>query len=462
LHDPQIAQQSRKNSIMKTIIVGAGCAGLSAAYTLQKHGAETVLLEKEAVAGGRMQHQVYDGFHMDMGSQFVHEGYDTATRLLDELGLAGDVVAMDMSRVQMWRDGRWWYGQPTGSFRERLNSFRWMMKMGFKGARGLKRLLDASASLDGMNVSDTDWMLDIDTEDFASYVRREFGEDVLEYFVQPIMGGIALDHPENCGKAFGLAIMYAVANGKTAVLRQGTGQLARHLEARVADKAEVLTSTPVTRIVIENNRVRGVETAQGFIEADRVICAATATKTLEITSELPDAMRRALSKVRYAPAINVVLGVDQVMSRGGSSGGMVPRKSGYPISAILYNSAKSKAMVPEGCDSINVFFYGQSVHKMLTMSDEEITRETVRILRDICPDPLPAHIRFSNIARWPEANYAMPQGAAAAINRMRKSHYRHVAGLFLCGDYMYTGAYESALTSGAKAAEAALDLRASI
>lgn len=447
---------------MKTVIIGAGCAGLSAAYTLQQHGAEAVLLEKEAVAGGRMQHQLHDGFHMDMGSQFLHEGYDTAARLLDELGLTGDAEDLDMSRVKMWRDGRWWYGQPTGSFRDRLNSFRWLMKMGFKGARGLRRLLDASGSLDGMNVSDTDWMLDLDTEDFASYVRREFGEDVLEYFVQPIMAGIALDHPENCGKAFGLAIMYAVANGKTAVLRHGTGQLARHLEARVAEKAEVLTSTPATRIVVENSRVRGVETAQGFVAADRVICAATATKTLEITPDLPDPMRCALSEVRYAPAINVVLAVDAVMSRGGCAGGMVPRKSGYPISAILYNSAKSRAMVPEGCDSINVFFYGQTVHEMMAMSDDEITRETVRILRDICPDPLPAQIRFSNIVRWPEANYAMPMGSAAAINRMRKQHYRDVGGLFLCGDYMYTGAYESALTSGAHAAEAALDLRASI
>lgn len=447
---------------MKTVIIGAGCAGLSAAYTLQKHGADVVLLEKEGVAGGRMQHQFHDGFHMDMGSQFVHEGYDTAARLLDELGLTGDITDLDMSRVKMWRDGRWWYSQPSGSLRDRINSLRWLLKFGLKGARNLKRLLDTSASLDGMNVSNTDWMLDLDTEDFASYVRREFGEDVLEYFVQPIMGGIALDHPENCGKAFGLAIMYAIANADTAVLRQGTGQLARHLEARVANKAEVLTNTPARRIVIENGRVRGVETDQGFIEATHIICGATATKALDILPDLPDVMRSALSCVTYAPAVNVVLAVDTLMSKGGASGGMVPRKSGYPISAILYNSAKSKAMVPEGCDSINVFFYGQSVREMLAMSDEEITRETVRILRNICPDPLPTQIRFSNIARWPEANYAMPQGAAAAINRMRKSHYRDVTGLFLCGDYMYTGAYESALTSGVNAAEAALDLRETI
>ena len=178
--------------------------------------------------------------------------------------------------------------------------------------------------------------------------------------------------------------------------------------------------------------------------------------------DLPDAMRNAMSKVTYAPAINIVLGVDKVMSANGSGGGMLPRKAGYPISAILYNSAKSKAMVPQGCDSINVFFYGKKVQDLLKMSDQQITDETVRILREVSPEELPKSIRFSHIARWPEANFAMPHGCAAAINAMRKHHYRDVKGLFLCGDYMYTGSYEGALSSGVNAAQAALGLRETI
>src|SRR6056297_94373 len=167
---------------MKMLIIGAGCAGLSAAYTMQKHGAEVVLLEKEAIAGGRMQHHFRDGFHMDMGSQFVHAGYDTAARLLEEFGFSDDITDLDMNRVKMWRDGHWWYSRPSGSLRDRISSLRWMLKFGLKGARNLKRLIDTSASMRGMSVSDTDWMLDFDDEDFATYIRREFGEDVLEYF----------------------------------------------------------------------------------------------------------------------------------------------------------------------------------------------------------------------------------------------------------------------------------------
>ena len=256
---------------MKTVIIGAGCAGLAAAHTMQGHGADVVLLEKEAVSGGRMQHHFHDGFHMDMGSQFVHEGYETAERLLHELGLAGDITDLDMNRVKMWRDGKWSYPRPTGSLRDRIGALRWVLKLGFGGARNLTRLIATASSLKGMEVSGTDWMLPLDDEDFASYVRREYGEDVLEYFVQPLMGGIALADPEDCGKAFGLAIMYAIANAKTAVLREGTGKLARRLAASVEQSAEILTQTPVKRIVIECGKVKGVETSQGYIVADQVI-----------------------------------------------------------------------------------------------------------------------------------------------------------------------------------------------
>jgi len=42
-------------SAKKVVIIGAGCAGLSAAYTLRKHGADVIVYEATSVAGGRCQ-----------------------------------------------------------------------------------------------------------------------------------------------------------------------------------------------------------------------------------------------------------------------------------------------------------------------------------------------------------------------------------------------------------------------
>jgi phytoene desaturase len=52
---------------MKTVVIGAGFSGLSASAFLAKQGHEVVLLEKNAVAGGRARHYRADGFLFDMG-----------------------------------------------------------------------------------------------------------------------------------------------------------------------------------------------------------------------------------------------------------------------------------------------------------------------------------------------------------------------------------------------------------
>jgi protoporphyrinogen oxidase len=336
------------------------------------------------------------------------------------------------------------------------------MKFGLKGLWNIKRIIDyVNARTEMVDEVNTDSYREIDTEYFADFIRREYGEDVLEYFVQPLVASLALTDPENIGIGFGIALMWAILCDDNAVLKYGTATLAKRLIAECTGDSRIMTGTPAKRIVIESGKVKGVETDQGFFEAETVICSAPATKTLEIAPDLPAPIRQALSRVEYVPAINVVVAVDKVMSAGGSGGGNLPRKAGYPISCILFNSAKSKAMVPDGCDSMNVFVYGDRCEKIMKMSDSVISDTVVGYLKDVLPD-MPRNIIFSKVARWPQANYIMPPGSAAAVNFMRNNHYRDVEGLFLCGDYMYTGSYESALSSGVAAAEAALGMKNTI
>ncbi|WP_418991959.1 phytoene desaturase family protein [Alistipes sp.] len=55
---------------MKTVIIGAGFSGLSAACYMARAGHEVVLLEKNAAPGGRARQLVRDGFRFDMGPTF--------------------------------------------------------------------------------------------------------------------------------------------------------------------------------------------------------------------------------------------------------------------------------------------------------------------------------------------------------------------------------------------------------
>jgi oxygen-dependent protoporphyrinogen oxidase len=447
---------------MKALVIGAGCAGLAAAHTIIKNGGTAVLLEKESVAGGRMQNYKKDGFFFDLGAQYVHPGYKVARSLMSDVGIRDQLVDIKMNNIQMYRDGKWAFANFYGSFADKIRTLQWQMKFGLKGLKNIKRLVDfVIARSKTIYEADVDWFSDLENEYFANFVKREYGENVLEYFVQPVLGAITLTYPEKIGMGFGLQIMWTILCGEAAVLKYGTGSLAESLIAECTGDSRILTETPAKRIVIESKKVKGVETDKGFIEADTVICAATATKTLDVAPDMPDPIKQALAKVVYVPTINVVVAVDKVMSAKGSAGGALPRKAGYPISAILFNSARSKSLVPDGCDSINTFVYGDRCEEIMKMSDKEISQTVIEYLQDVLPD-MPKKVLFSKVARWPEANYIMPPGCCTAIKEMRDNHYRDVEGLFLCGEYMYTGSYESALASGVAAAEASLGKRKTI
>ena len=51
----------------KVVIIGAGPAGLTAAYELSKEGIPSVVLEKDSVVGGLARTVNYRGYHFDIG-----------------------------------------------------------------------------------------------------------------------------------------------------------------------------------------------------------------------------------------------------------------------------------------------------------------------------------------------------------------------------------------------------------
>ena len=51
----------------KIVVIGAGPAGLTAAYELTKRGVATTVLERDAIVGGLARTETYEGYHFDMG-----------------------------------------------------------------------------------------------------------------------------------------------------------------------------------------------------------------------------------------------------------------------------------------------------------------------------------------------------------------------------------------------------------
>src|ERR1700761_9540378 len=71
------------------LIIGAGAAGLMAAYTLSKAGKKVTVLEARNRIGGRIHTLHNESFfrHAELGAEFVHGNLPVTMQLLKEAGI---------------------------------------------------------------------------------------------------------------------------------------------------------------------------------------------------------------------------------------------------------------------------------------------------------------------------------------------------------------------------------------
>ncbi len=441
---------------MKTIIVGGGCAGLTAAHTLLSAGEEDILiLEQKSKAGGRMVTYSQNGFHVDLAAQLVHPGYVAAKQLIHELGMDDDMVPGSLDGLRIFDGKRAILPAPTDDFNEIGRTMSLMMKMGGPEKFGAFAAYVESYCKEKMYEGSVDWFVDDldDKGNFRDFVIDNFGEGVLTYFAEPIMSAVGMCYPESVGVGFGLQIMWTVLAGEATVLKRGIGSLADAVIERCKDK--IRTNTTVKKIVIENGKAIGVETEDGFIAADRVICAVTANHALELLEDAPYSITDALRTVTYCPSMTVMLEVDRSKIHTDLVGLIYLRRLGAPFGVMSFKSWQSPQSVPEGMDAVTCFVYEDHARRLWNAPQAEIQEAVVSAMEMAIPGLRNAVVR-SYAARFPEANYLMESGTATAIKNFRENHYKDVDGLYICGEYMYTGSYESAIAAGQRAAKVVL------
>ena len=378
------------------LVIGAGLAGMSAAITLQKSGADVAVLEAADRAGGRVASDLIDGFTLDRGFQLINANYSEIRKGNYLKGVAFEVAPRTV---------------------------------GVAGSDGITRLGDPRSALfsifsskTGTTLAKANFLKYLTTkprhnESVEDHLLRAGTSDLYQKVLKPFLQGVFLADPSQVSAIIGREVIASFINGKSGIPSKGVGEFA----SRMADQIKDLR----LNTQIEEIDSKGVVTNQGRINATGVILATDLTTAGQLLGA-QEISRLASSTTWYhstpvAPVDNAELIVDS-QARG-------------PVVNSIVISNLARAYAPSGQHLISSTTIRHS-------SESEVRRHLALLWGASTAD-----WRF--LAKY-EIHSALPLFAPGAqkiqSSRMSENIYR-------AGDYLTAPSQNGAMLSGRLAAQ---------
>ncbi len=427
----------------QVIVIGAGVAGLTAAYTLQQRGVSVEVLEGSERIGGRIHSDCVEGFVIDAGAQFLSADYSILLGLIDVLGLRSALAETSRCSaiVRAGRPCRVRVGRPLSLLLAGLVSGRgWFRFLGDGVLAGwrARRLPFADYSA---------WHL-FDDADAAKWASARYGREFYEYIVEPTMQALCFQSPQGMSRALALAVAgLLMRGGPTMALRGGLSMLPRLLAAHL----DVRLKRPVRSLQVGRDHVV-VDTDEERYRAERVILATTASVARAVYPQANEAEQN-LMRTPYSSTLNIAVATESGFRCSSCLedvyGFLIPGVERQLIAAVTIESNRSADHVPGG-ELLNVMLSDEAGRELMHCPDEEVL---IRVLPELERYflGLSETVRFARIYRWEEAQPRSPIGRSKAI-----CVYRRTCGpdrrVLLAGDYTGTPATEGAAETGVWAA----------
>jgi oxygen-dependent protoporphyrinogen oxidase len=433
------------SSARKTIVVGAGLAGLAAARRLEAAGQEVEVVDRANRVGGRATHDVRDGFTLDCGPHLV-SGRDRALlRLIAESALPEPSTILRPSRSLQLRQGRAERIDPTG-FRGvmRIPGVRWLD--GLRTHR-LERLTRKFESL--LDAADPGLAARLDDRSIADFVNLYFGRSTLDRWVAPY---VASELHADVGETSRLLFWRHWAGRRlapTGEMRGGLGSLAEAL----ATQLKVELGVVVTSLARDGERLV-LETVGGRREADAVVLAVPAAHALEIAGPvLRHPERVFLDAGRSDPAIVASIALEHSFAYDNERI-RVPADEGLPVTTIAMHHGGLDGPAPAGQDLVTLVATAEWSRQHLEAADDVVEKAMLGVLQRVYPGAAGA-VRFVNLRRHRHGFPRFDVGRFRAIARFQSVQADLRSGgrrLVFASDGLIAPTMEGAVQSGERAA----------
>ena len=395
------------------VVVGAGLAGLSAAFYLERAGQRVAVLEGSDAVGGRVRTDRIDGFLLDRGFQVLNPWYPDFRKLALNLELAplGAAVSVSMHHSRLM------VGDPRRAPLSALSSLSSVTgSLAEKVKLGLYVLHLLRSELADITEQDD--------SDFASALSNAgVGGRLYERTLKPFLEGVFLDDPAHVSRRYGDLVLRSFVKGTPSVPVQGMGEFPRVLATRIKD---VRLGVRVESVVPGR-----VVTSTGSIQVANVVIATGARAAHMFIPEVPMPVMKNCATWYHvtdrAPTSTKALVVDGL------------RRGPLVHSVVMSNISRSYA--PKGKHLISSTSLAETtesdVRRHLTMLwGSEISDWQLLHVSEV-PDALPA------------------QSPGLAIRR----EINFGGGIWVIGDHRDTPSQQGALASGRRCAEAIISMK---
>ncbi len=397
----------------KTLVVGAGIAGLVTAMRLAKRGESVVLVDGESSIGGLTRPWELGGITWDRFYHVVLGGDLETQALLQEVGLASELRFKPV-KTSLFIEGE-------------LYPFSSMLDFLAFPELGILDKLRLAATITharyGGNEERYEW------EGVLEYLTRWSGARTVERIWRPLLRAKLGDHHANASAAFIRATIKrlqgarrgAVGGERYGYVRGGYARVLAALEQRLLDLGvELVLGRRVREVTLHDRYVR-VTLERGELTADRAVLTLPSNVCAAICPQLSRLERRTLGQDRYVGVVCVSLLVNRHL---GNAYVTNVADAGFPFTGIINMSALVDRREFGGCDLIYLPKYCAADERSFTQSDDVLIAQAYRALGRIFRNFGPGDVVAGRVARAPHV-FPFPRvGRAQSLPPVRTSLQR--------------------------------------
>ena len=402
------------------VIIGAGIAGLIAAYHLEEAGFSPVIIDQNDRCGGRIRTDQKEGFRLDQGFQVLLTAYQEAQRYLDLEALdlchfePGAVVYNNNKKFQLYDPLRDWTKGPA---------------MLFSGIGTLKDKYLIWKLTQQLKATSEDLLFGSGQKPTIAFLKDfGFSSTIISQFFIPFFGGIYLENELNTPSPMFKFVFKKFSTGSAAIPNQGIEAIPQQLKSKLK-KTRFIFDAHVekiegTQLLIQN---------QDAISFDRLIIAADPFRIV------PGLANQVLS---YHSTLNLYFTTSQI-SMDRKVIGLIPDPTFQTNNFCVISDIASG--------------YGNGKDQLISVSlkdSVEWVAETPKVIANEIK-------RITGIQNPPKFlhHYHIKQ-ALPVIDQLAydftPTQFRLTDRIYLAGDHLLNASLDAAMRSGRRAAEALL------